>query len=208
MKRRSKLIVTAVVIAVGAIVFTLRERENSAPCPYAQRYFLSLPRITTKSGLLEILSPGSNERVLEIGPGTGHYSLPVAQYLDLNGSLHILDVQQQMLDHTVQRARNQGIESITATHGDAQQLPYPDDHFDAAYLVATLGEIPDQEQALEELLRVLRPGGRLVVGEALPDPDMVRFGTLRDRCESIGYAFEQRSGSRFGYFARLRKPTQ
>lgn len=113
-----------------------------------------------------------------------------------------------MLDHTSQRARSEGIEAITATHGDAQHPPYPDDHFDAAYLVATLGEVPDQEQALEELFRVLRPGGRLVVGEAVPDPDMVRFGTLRDRCESIGFTFDQRSGSRFGFFARFRKPTQ
>ncbi len=37
--------------------------------------------------------------------------------------------------------------------------------FDAAFLITVLGEIPDQEEALEELARVLKPGGRLVVGD-------------------------------------------
>ena len=43
--------------------------------------------------------------------------------------------------------------------GDAQDLPYEDDSFDAAILITVLGEIPDQDAALREIARVLRPGG-------------------------------------------------
>jgi len=60
--------------------------------------------------------------------------------------------------------------NITPTRSDARELPYEDDSFDAAYLVAVLGEIPDQNAALRELARVLKPGGRLVVGELVGDP--------------------------------------
>lgn len=206
MKRRSKLITAGAALAGGAaIIFGYRARNNPSPCPYEQRIVLELPRPSIpRSRLREILDPSPSERVLEIGPGAGYYSLPVAQWLCPEGELHVIDIQQRMLEHTLQRARNQGSTNITGTRGDAQSLPYPGEQFDAAYLVGTLGEIPNQNQALRELQRVLRPNGRLVVGEALPDPDMVRFGTLRNRGESIGLQFEQRVGSPFGYFAKFR----
>lgn len=210
MKRRSKFIGVGVILVVGTIIrFALRERKNPAPHPYEQRLVLKLPRLSiTQSRLRETLNPASGERILEVGPGTGRYSLSVAQWLHPDGQLHIFDIQQRMLDHTVQRARNQGITNISTTRGDAEDLPYPDDSFDAVYLVGTLGEIPNQDQALREFHRVLQPNGRLVVGEALPDPDMVRFGTLRHRSESSGFEFEQQVGGRFGYFAKFQKSTK
>ena len=70
-------------------------------------------------------------------------------------------------------ASDRGVTNVRPTLGDAQALPFDDDAFDAAVLVTVLGEIPDQEQALREIARVLRPGGRLVVGELFGDPHMV-----------------------------------
>ena len=92
-----------------------------------------------------------------------------------------------MLDHVLRRARERSIAYVAATQGDAQSLPYPDNSFDAAYLTAVLGEVPDQELALRELGRVLKPGGRLVVGEVFPDFHMVPFGSLGE-CSSDGWA--------------------
>jgi trans-aconitate 2-methyltransferase len=54
------------------------------------------------------------------------------------------------------------VTNITATQGDARRLPYGNAAFDAAYLVAVLGEIPDEDAALRELARALKPGGRLI----------------------------------------------
>lgn len=109
-----------------------------------------------------------------------------------------------MLDHTTSRAREMGIANVAASQGDAQALPYPDDSFDSAYLTAVLGETPDQERALRELRRVLKPGGRLVVGEVFPNFHMVPFGALRERAEAAGLRFERRLGGALGYFASFR----
>jgi len=142
--------------------------------------------------------------VLEVGPGTGYYALRTARWLSPEGRLDILDVQQEMLDHTMRRADRLGLANIVPARADARELPYQDGSFDAAYLVATLGEVPEQDRALEELRCVLKPGGRLVVGEGLPDPHMVRFGSLRAQAEAAGLAFEHRIGGALGYFASFR----
>jgi ubiquinone/menaquinone biosynthesis C-methylase UbiE len=153
--------------------------------------------------LRAILAPQPGEHILEIGPGTGYYTLPIAEWLGPDGMLHALDVQQEMLDHTRTRARKQGIWNIEPITADVQTLPYPDDRFDAAYLVLVLGEVPDQERALEELYRVLKPDGRLIVGELLPDPHFVTIETLRRRAGHQRFQFIEQNGYRFGYFARF-----
>jgi ubiquinone/menaquinone biosynthesis C-methylase UbiE len=161
----------------------------------------------TRSRLREILAPRPVERVLEVGPGTGYYALHVAEWLSPEGTLDVFDLQQEMLDHTMRRASERRISNIIPTRGDARDLPYADDTFDAAYLTAVLGEIPDQDATLRELRRVLKPGGRLVAGEIFGDPHMVTFGALRARAEAAGLRFEQRLGGRLGYFARFGVPT-
>jgi ubiquinone/menaquinone biosynthesis C-methylase UbiE len=209
MKERSRaVLVVGVVIATLTLVMVYRirrMRDDPSALPYEQRLWTEFPRpFVTRARLHEMLVLEGNEKVLEVGPGTGYYALHVAGWLSLGGTLEILDIQQQMLEHTMRRARELGAENIIPTQGDARELPYQDDTFDAVYLVATLGEIPDHQRALEELRRVLKPTGRLVVGEGQPDPHMVRFQTLRGLAEAAGLAFEQRTGGPLGYFASFK----
>lgn len=190
--------------AGGVIAAAAWWRRHPSACPYGQRFWVQAPHpLITRSRLLEALKPVPGERLLEIGPGTGHYTLTVAHALAPTGSLEIFDVQREMLDHTLARAREKGLENLVAMQGDAQALPYPDGWFDAAYLVCVLGEIPDQDAALSELRRVLRPGGRLVVGELLGDPHYVSPTSLHARAQRVGLRWRRRTGPRYGYFATL-----
>jgi ubiquinone/menaquinone biosynthesis C-methylase UbiE len=194
--------------ALIGIIYALWWRKHPSPCPYSQRFWVKLPRpVITRSRLQAILKPQPDERILEIGPGTGYYTLPVAHWLDPHGTLHVLDIQQEMLDHTRIQARKQGRWNVEVMNADAQHLPYPDDSFNAAYLVLVLGEVPNQELVLQELSRILKPGGRLIVGELLPDPHFVTVGALQRRAERHGFQFTEQSGYRFGYFARFHVPS-
>jgi protein-L-isoaspartate O-methyltransferase len=207
-KRRRTTILSGLLVLVGGaslLAYVVRQRKDPSVCPYGLRFSLALPRpFVTRSRLREILSPQPGERVLEVGPGSGYYSLHAARWLEPDGTLEVLDIQQEMLEHTMRRAQTLSISNIIPTRGDAQALPYPDGRFDAAYLVATLGEVPDKERALHELGRVLKPGGRLVVGESQPDPHMVSFDKLRMLADVAGLSNERRVGGRLGYLASLR----
>jgi ubiquinone/menaquinone biosynthesis C-methylase UbiE len=204
--KRSGAIGAAAALAVvlgGAIWW----RRNPSACPYSQRFWVQAPHpFITRERLHRVLEPQAGERVLEVGPGTGYYALPVAQWLAPGGQLDIFDIQQEMLDHTLRRADQAGLTNLNATQGDAQQLPYDDATFDRAYLVTVLGEIPDQDAALRELRRVLKPGGRLVVGEIVVDPHFVTSGSLRRRATRAGLDHERTCGSLIGHFTALRRP--
>jgi ubiquinone/menaquinone biosynthesis C-methylase UbiE len=180
-------------------------RRNPSACPYSQRFWVQAPHpFITRERLGEILAPRPGERLLEVGPGTGYYALPVASWLAPQGRLDVLDVQMEMLDHTLRRAAEQGIDNIVPTRADARSMPYPDDDFDGAYLVTVLGEIPDQEAALRELGRVVRPGGRIVVGELFGDPHMVTHRALTNRATASGLRVDGGLGGRLWHFTRLR----
>jgi SAM-dependent methyltransferase len=92
-------------------------------------------------------------RVLEVGPGPGELSQRIRD--ELGADVVAVDISARMVELT--RARG-----IEAKVGDVQKLPFEDVSFDCAVAAWMLYHVPDVEQGIRELARVLRPGGRLV----------------------------------------------
>jgi ubiquinone/menaquinone biosynthesis C-methylase UbiE len=198
-----RLLIAAALAALGAALWW---RKNPSAMPYWQRAFVEVPHPgITRERLVEVLEPRPKERLLEVGPGTGYYALTIAERLD-GGRLEVYDLQQEMVDHVLTRAKERGVRNLTGWTGDAQDMLFEKDRFDGAYLTMVLGEIPDQDAALRELARVVKPGGRIVVGELALDPHYVTIGSLRERAERAGLEFDRRVGGGFAYFARFRVP--
>ena len=190
--------------AAATLAAALWWRKNPSACPYGQRFWVEAPHpIITRERLRSVLRPQPGERLLEIGVGTGYYSLDLAGWVAPDGKLELFDLQQEFLDHVMRAAGERGLTNLVPTRGDATQLPFEDASIDAAVLTAVLGEIPDSAAALREVRRVLKPDGRLVVGELFGDPHFTTRASLERMGAAEGLQLAERSGNWFGYFARL-----
>jgi len=191
-------------LGAGTLAAAFWWRKNPSACPYGQRFWVEAPHpVISRDRLRTVLAPLPGERLLEIGVGTGYYTLDMAEWVGPEGRVEIFDLQQEFLDHVGRRAAERGLANLVPTQGDATALPYRDASIDAVALTAVLGEIPDPVAALREIRRVLKPGGRLVVGELFGDPHFTTRASLERQAAEAGLAFETHSGNWFAYFARL-----
>jgi ubiquinone/menaquinone biosynthesis C-methylase UbiE len=192
------------VAGLATLAAALWWRKNPSACPYGQRFWVEAPHpVITRDRLHWVLAPQPGERVLEIGPGTGYYTLDMAEWVGAEGRVEIFDLQQEFLDHVTARAAERGLGNVVPTQGDATALPYEDASVDAVVLTAVLGEIPEPLAALREIRRVLKPDGRLIVGELFGDPHFTTRASLERQASEAALVFETHSGNWFAYFARL-----
>lgn len=105
----------------------------------------------------ELVRPGSGDLVLDAGCGTGIFTTDI---LRRGARVAGLDVAASMLERA--REKLSGFPFFTV-RGDMRRLPFPDGTFDAAISVTALEFIEDAQRAIDELFRVARPGGTIVV---------------------------------------------
>jgi ubiquinone/menaquinone biosynthesis C-methylase UbiE len=148
------------------------------------------------------VEPGAT--VLELGPGTGYFSVEASRMVSGGGRLLCLDIQRPMLVELSGHLREAGVINADLLLADATRLPLADDSVDSAYLVAVLGEIPDRPQALQELRRVLRRGGVLSITETLTDPDYQLEDSVRDVCRASGFEPLEHVRGLLGYMMNFR----
>jgi ubiquinone/menaquinone biosynthesis C-methylase UbiE len=115
---------------------------------------------------LEKLDVRSGEKVLEIGFGTGHSLVSLAQSVGPAGKVYGLDLSERMLDIARDNLHKAGLaDRVNLASGDAVQLPNSPDSLDAIFMSFTLElfDTPEIPKVLAECKRVLRPGGRVMV---------------------------------------------
>jgi ubiquinone/menaquinone biosynthesis C-methylase UbiE len=111
--------------------------------------------------MLEAAELGPGDHVLDIGAGTGDQSLLAAQKVGPSGSILATDLSAEMLGIAAQVAQQEGLATITTRVMNAEQLDLEDNTFDAVISRLALMLIQNRKQALREIRRVLKPGGKL-----------------------------------------------
>lgn len=135
--------------------------------------FVTAQTITLADQLLDRAEIGPGVRVLDVGAGSGALTLPAARK---GADVVAVDIAPTMLERLEARIEQEGLSGIEARLGDAQDLDLDDDSFDIAVSLNGVTMVPDLAGALQELARVTRPGGRVIVGAFSPPPDTEFIG--------------------------------
>lgn len=140
------------------------------------RQFASAPsEQAARQRVLDLLAPAAGEHVLDVGAGIGDLSLKLLQRVQPGGRVTALDASSGLLELARSHAREAGLDSaMRFDTGDARHLPYGDEQFDIAFCHWLLLHVPSAEDVLREMVRVTRPGGRVMCVE-------VDWGTMTIR---------------------------
>ncbi|MCU0931004.1 MAG: bifunctional demethylmenaquinone methyltransferase/2-methoxy-6-polyprenyl-1,4-benzoquinol methylase UbiE [Serpentinimonas sp.] len=111
-----------------------------------------------------VANPQPGDKVLDIAGGTGDLGLAFAPKVAPGGTVVHTDINEAMLREGRDRLLDQGL-ALPTLVCDAEQLPFPDGHFDIVTVAFGLRNMTHKELALKEMNRVLRPGGKLLVLE-------------------------------------------
>lgn len=109
----------------------------------------------------------AGERVVDVGSGGGIDSLIAARMVGPRGKVVGIDMTPEMLGRARAAAAQSGIDSVEFREGYMEALPVPDGWADVVISNGVLNLTPDKQKAVGEMFRVLRPGGRLQIGDIL-----------------------------------------
>ncbi len=139
---------------------------------YPEEWLIGLPEssIASFAGTgnpfsLGALSPG--EKVVDVGSGAGFDSLIAARMVSPAGQVVGIDMTPAMLEKAKSAANEAGISNLDFRQGYAETLPIEDAWADVVISNGVLNLVPDKPAALQEMARVLKPGGRLQIGDIL-----------------------------------------
>lgn len=111
--------------------------------------------------LLEMAALRPGERVLDIACGTGLITFPAAITVGPQGSVVGTDISDRMVERGREESARQGLMNVSFQRADAEALDFPESSFDAALCSLGLMYVPDPQNALRQVLRLLKPGGRM-----------------------------------------------
>ncbi len=138
---------------------------------------LGVDRSWRRRALREIITPGQPQRLLDIACGTGDFSLAQARRMHPDSHITGLDLSEGMLAVMREKVAKAGLDGrISCEQGDCEQMRFADGSFDCATIAFGIRNFAHREAALEEILRVLKPGGRLVILElSVPENKLLRW---------------------------------
>lgn len=126
------------------------------------RYFVPVLRHCSER-CVELIAPQPGERVLDIATGPGVAAFIAAEIVGPDGLVTATDISERMVEAAGEEAERRGVTNMAFERMDAEELTLPDASVDAALCVLGLMFPADPQRAIEEMYRVLKPGGRVAV---------------------------------------------
>jgi ubiquinone/menaquinone biosynthesis C-methylase UbiE len=146
------------------------------------------------------------DTVLDVGPGMGYFTIPMARMVGETGKAIAADVQQKMLTLLVSRAKKAGLAQRIEPHLVSQASLGIHEQIDFALAFWMVHEVPERDRFLEELKSLLKVGGLFLMVEPAMHVSKTRYQETERRAQAAGFVVKERpkiSMSRSTLFVRL-----
>jgi ubiquinone/menaquinone biosynthesis C-methylase UbiE len=122
-------------------------------------------QLQVNQAVIALLSPAAGERLLEVGSGTGVLCRIAAPCVSIEGTIVGLDVSREFTAFARERAISQGLTRLRHLVGQGERLPFPARSFDGAWAARLLLHASNPQAVVNDIVRVVRPGGRVVLAD-------------------------------------------
>lgn len=200
----------AALFVMVALIWRFSSLRSSLPCPAWLSWMVELDnpvfRNNSAKSILQHLNLAAGMHVLDYGCGPGRLTLPAARQVGPEGRVTAFDIQSEMLERVREKAKAEHLDNIHYIQGAAGEGKLQVNAYDRILLVTVLGEIPDQQAAMVEIFRALKPGGILSVTEVIADPHFQRCQNVRKVATSAGFSEKNFFGMRIAFTMHFEKP--
>ena len=198
-----------ILIMVLTLVWRFISNRRSLPCPSWLSWMVEMDNPFTKTNrasvIIDLLGLQPGMKVLDAGCGPGRLAIPAAKAIGPQGELTALDLQAGMLARVQEKARTAGLSNIRLMQVELGKGKLEMAYYDRAMLVTVLGEIPEQEAALQEIYQALKPGGILSVTEVIFDPHFQSRESVQRVAGRVGFREAGFFGKRLAYTMHFEK---
>jgi ubiquinone/menaquinone biosynthesis C-methylase UbiE len=161
-------------------------------CPWWMGYLLASPIRRLRQKPEEILSPYVKKgmTVLEIGPGMGFFSIPMARMVGESGKIICVDIQEKMLSSLMRRAQRAEVAGQVITKIASSDSLNIDDYagqVDFTLAFAVVHEIPDQENLFSQIHKTMKSGALLLISEPTHHVKPASFEEMIVMTRKIGF---------------------
>lgn len=133
--------------------------------------------IAWRRDVMKRMKVEKNSTTLDVCTGTGDWAIAMANEVGENGKVIGLDFSKNMLKVAEEKREQTNLEQLEFIHGNAMSLPFSDNSFDYVTIGFGLRNVPDYEKVLQEMYRVVKPGGKVVCLET-SQPTLIGFRQL------------------------------
>lgn len=206
--------ISGIVILIVAVFLVWRFISNrrSLPCPSWLGWMVEMDNPFTKTNrasvIIDLLGLQPGMKVLDAGCGPGRLAIPAAKAIGTQGELTALDLQAGMLARVQEKTRTAGLSNIRLMQAGLGEGKLEKAYYDRAMLVTVLGEIPEQEAAMQEIYQALKPGGILSVTEVIFDPHFQSSKSVKQVAGKVGFREVGFFGKRLAYTMHFEKTNQ
>src|SRR5690625_2950723 len=133
--------------------------------------------VSWRKDVLKRMNVDEGSNILDVCTGTGDWAIALAGETGNSGKVTGLDFSENMLKVAQVKQEENDLKQLEFIHGNAMQLPFPDCSFDYVTIGFGLRNVPDYETVLQEMYRVVKPGGNVVCLET-SQPTLIGFRQL------------------------------